>query len=109
MLWWGGKMAQWMEYLTAGKTTLDLLKGVRDLIPKGAHADEVSKKIEEAEQALKTSEAELARKLGFRLCRCTWPPQIMRWDKDQRKNVCPACGDIWPAIRGLGAPRTKGR
>jgi hypothetical protein len=75
-------------------------------LPKGQKSDEATQQIEKAEQALKKSEAEFAKGLGFRLCRCTWPPQIMLWDKDRRKNVCPACGDLYPPIQGLGALRT---
>lgn len=83
-------------YLSAAKTTLDLFKGLKDLIPKGAAADKAQKQIEEAEKALQTSEAELAKALGFRLCRCTFPPQIMLWNKAERANFCPACGDRYP-------------
>ena len=33
--------------------------------------------IEKAEKALRASEAELAKALGYKLCQCTFPPQIM--------------------------------
>lgn len=89
-------LAEWAEYLGAAKTALEVFKEVRSELPKGEKADKAQKQIEKAEEALKKSEAELAKGLGYRLCRCTFPPQIMLWNKDQRVNLCPACGDQFP-------------
>jgi hypothetical protein len=89
-------MIDLMAYLAEAKTALDILKGLREMLPKGAKSDEAQKQIEKAEQALKASEAELAKGLGFRLCRCKFPPPIMLWDKDKRANICPECGDVYP-------------
>jgi hypothetical protein len=93
-----------MEYIPLAKSAFDLVKGLIGALPK-EKANEVGEQLKKAEEALKKSEAELAKKLGFRLCRCTWPPQIMTWDKTTRKHVCPKCGDIWPPIQGLGPVR----
>jgi hypothetical protein len=89
-----------LEYIPIAKSAFDLVKGILGTLPKDK-ASEVGKEIEKAEEALKQSEGELAKKLGFRLCRCTWPPQIMLWDKQTRKNICPSCGDFYPPIHGL--------
>jgi hypothetical protein len=97
-------MPDWMVYLTEGKLAIDLLKGARDLIrdalPKGEKSEktkqEIDTKIQETERAFKASQAELAKELGYRLCRCEFPPNVMLWNKDTRINVCPACGDVWP-------------
>jgi hypothetical protein len=82
-----------MEYLAAAKSLLDIFKGIRSELPKESEVEKVQKKIEEAESALKNSEAVLAKKLGFRLCKCSFPPQIMLWHAAERSHVCPACGD----------------
>jgi hypothetical protein len=37
-------MPAWMDYLAAAKTALDLLKGTRDLLPKGKQSEEATKK-----------------------------------------------------------------
>jgi hypothetical protein len=42
-----------VEYVAAAKTTLDLLKGLVGLLPKGEKADDASKRLKEAEDALK--------------------------------------------------------
>jgi hypothetical protein len=55
----------WMNYLAAAKTALDIIKGIRSELPKGPEADEAQRQIEKAESALKTSEAELAKSSGL--------------------------------------------
>ncbi|HMD55561.1 MAG TPA: hypothetical protein VKJ65_13515 [Phycisphaerae bacterium] len=86
----------WLAYISAAKSALDIIKGIRSELPKGADADKAQQKIEQAESALKNSKAELAKSLGFRLCQCTFPPEIMLWDKVERAKICPACGDRFP-------------
>jgi hypothetical protein len=80
-----------VEYLTAGKGALDLIKGTLSLIPKGEKADKAKEQIERAEQALKASEAAAAKALGYKLCQCTFPPQIMLWKESEGAYVCPEC------------------
>ncbi len=88
--------AEWTAYLAAAKTALDLFKSIRAELPKGAKADQAQAEIEKAEQALALSEAELAKALGFRLCRCEFPPPIMLWKENERTNICPKCGHRYP-------------
>jgi hypothetical protein len=85
-----------MGYLTAAKTALDIFKGIRSELPKGPDTDKVQQQIERAETALKSGEAELAKSLGFTLCKCKFPPPIMLWSASERTNICPACGDRNP-------------
>src|SRR6202035_1407525 len=59
--------AEWIAYLTAAKTALDLVKGLRSELPKGDKSDQIEKNIDDAERALKASEAELAKGLGYRI------------------------------------------
>ena len=87
---------EWLAYFTAAKSALDIIKGIRAELPKGPAADTAQQKIEEAKSALKNSKAELAKSLGFRLCQCKFPPEIMLWDKAERARICPACGDRFP-------------
>jgi hypothetical protein len=67
----------WATYLSAAKTVLDIFKGIRAEIPQGQKTDEAQRQIEKAEQALRASEAELAKTLGYKLCECTIPPSII--------------------------------
>lgn len=79
-------------YLQAGSSALNIIKGVLPLLPKGTDRDRAAADLERAELAIKASNAALAQSLGFTLCKCTFPPQIMLWKQDQQANVCPNCG-----------------
>jgi len=89
-----------VEYVTAARGALEFLKGALSLIPKGEKSDKASEQIERAEQALRAGEAATAKSLGYGLCQCTFPPQIMPWRESDKAHVCPnsSCG------RRLGGP-----
>lgn len=82
------------EYLKASKDVLDILKTLGGLLPTGPNADAAQQRLEQAENALRASEAQLAKALGYQLCQCTFPPQIMLWREDRDAHVCPRseCG-----------------
>lgn len=80
------------EYLGAAKTLLDLFKGVRDELPQTEKSSEIDDKIEQVERALKLSEAEMAKALGYKLCHCTFPPVIMLWNEVEKADICESCG-----------------
>ena len=97
-------------FLTAAKTALDIIKGIRSELPQGMRKDEVGNQIDAAEEALETSEGELAKALGFKLCQCTFPPQIMLWKEQQNAFACPNpdCGrKIERPQANLGRPRSS--
>jgi hypothetical protein len=81
-------------WITAGKSALDLVKAAKNFLPKGPEKEAITAKIAEAEDALNRSDAKLAKELGYRLCQCTFPPQIMLWKESQGDFVCqnPECG-----------------
>lgn len=87
------EMADLSEYLKASKDALDILKGVIGLLPKGTDAGAAQKQLEQADQALKASEAQLAKALGYPLCKCTFPPQIMLLKTEAQVMQCPRCGN----------------
>lgn len=45
-----------------------------------------------SQTALSLTEAKLAKKLGYELCLCTFPPSVMLWREAEKANVCPSCG-----------------
>jgi len=77
------------DYIRVSKDAITLLKSAFSLLPRGEKRDEAESKIKAAEEALKRSDAALAQKLGYQLCRCTYPPQIMLWHEQQKVTVCP--------------------
>jgi hypothetical protein len=82
------------EYIRASKDALDLVKAAVGFLPKGREKEEAESKIKDAEEALRRSDVQLAKKLGMHLCQCTFPPQIMLWKEQERWFACPnsACG-----------------
>ena|SRR5438477_3606447 len=87
-------ISDFVGYLTAAKSALDIFRGIRAELPQGPKTDQVQQQIETAERFLQKSEAELAQALGYKLCQCTFPPQIMLWKEAESAHVCPnpACG-----------------
>jgi hypothetical protein len=78
-----------LEGVTIAKTSLELMTAAAGLMPKGAKRDEIEKNLQLAEAALQRSDATLAKELGFKLCTCTYPPQIMLWKEAEKASVCP--------------------
>ena len=57
--------------------------------------------IKEADTAFKLAESEIAQNLGYQLCRCTWPPQIMlsiEQEEHGEKFQCPKCKSILSSV-----------
>jgi hypothetical protein len=77
-----------------GKLAVDLLRNAIGLLPKGPKQDELSALIARTNDALKRSEAAVAKDLGFHLCKCAFPPPIMLWRENEKAFVCPnpECG-----------------
>jgi hypothetical protein len=76
-------------WVTAGKGALDLMRSAWHAMPKGEKKDELEAKVKKAEDALQTSSANLAKSFGYKLCQCTFPPQIMLWQESTNSHVCP--------------------
>jgi len=45
-----------------------------------------------SQTVLSLTEAKLAKKLGYELCLCTFPPSVMLWRETKKASVCPSCG-----------------
>jgi hypothetical protein len=112
-----------------------LLKDVQGVLPAGEKKDAVGASLAEAERHLRTAEAQIAQGLGYKLCRCEFPPHPMLQvgyyfiPGGQRREVheCPVCrvndagtlpwqrtagegaGQQMPAPRGVPAPRQQPR
>jgi hypothetical protein len=79
-------------WFVAAKAGIEALKSAWNLLPRGMEKDELAGKIAEAEQAIERADAKLAKELGYKLCRCTFPPQIMLWNAAENTNICKLCG-----------------
>ena len=88
--------SEWTEYLQAARAVLSLFDKIRTQLSSGPERAQLNDHIAIAETALKTAESELSKKLGYRICRCTFPPQIMLWNQARRKDLCAKCGNAYP-------------
>lgn len=70
-----------IEAVTAGvkllAESIGLIKQTKDLLPDGANKTAIEKSLHEADKATKLAESQIALALGYKLCKCTFPPQIM--------------------------------
>jgi hypothetical protein len=59
------------------RTALGLVKDVQGTLPAGEKKEAAARALEEAEKQIRLGEAQIADGLGYRLCRCTFPPTPM--------------------------------
>jgi hypothetical protein len=83
------------------RSALGALKDVRDTMPDDTKRQAVTQILEQTERASLIAEARIAKALGYQLCQCTFPPQIMRyvgeWRPGQDRFECPACKRFLPS------------
>ena len=84
-------IAELLQAIGLAKGALDVVRGAKDLLPDSAEKQAATVSLDQAERAFQIAEASAASELGFPLCRCTWPPQIMlRVGSSEYK--CKTCG-----------------
>jgi hypothetical protein len=71
----------------AGGDAIKFFRVRIDSLPKAKKAEGLAR-IADVERALKLSEAKFAQSLGYKLCRCTFPPEIMTWIEREQADVC---------------------
>ena len=75
------------------RSAVGLAKDSAELLP-DEKGEPVKQALEKAEQASKLAEAQIAKVLGYNLCQCTFPPQIMLskgYGEYQEQFECPNC------------------
>lgn len=71
-------------------SALAALKQAIDLLPDSSKKVDAAAALERAEREFKIAEAEVARKLGYEVCRKHFPPEIML-SEDDKVWECPKC------------------
>lgn len=92
------------ECLTAAAQFLSIFKQARDLLPESKEKDKASEALIKAESSFKAAEAQLAQSMGFELCQCAWPPNIMVFKHEFDEYYCNECGN---AITRIGLRRER--
>jgi hypothetical protein len=85
-----------LPYLQAVGAALGLVKQAKELLPAGPAKAQIEEKIAQAEEKSRAAEADLAKAMGYALCKAHWPPVIMLsvgyHDKRQVECFqCPEC------------------
>jgi hypothetical protein len=89
-----------LEYLAPLQAGAQLVREVLAIYreqkaSRGGAPQEAEEKLQQAEEQLDLAKAVAAKDLGYRLCRCTFPPQIMtviRVDDGMEHWGCSNCG-----------------
>ena len=59
------------------RDAIGLTRDVKDILPDGEKKRTIEESLARAVVSSKTAEAQIAQSLGYCLCKCTFPPQIM--------------------------------
>ena len=107
------------------RAVLGLVKDVQGVLPPGDKKEAIGQSLAHAERQVQLAEAQVARALGYRLCRCTFPPipmllvgfRLNGFDQPEDVHECPACKtntaqlEAWERTvgpeAGLKIPRLK--
>lgn len=97
--------------------SINLVRNAKEILPDSDEKKVIEKSLIEADKAAKLAEAQIAQALGYKLCNCTFPPQIMLSTGYTETNyrhieefVCPACdkSSIPPPDKPIQIPDRKG-
>ena len=83
--------------LTVLKEAVGLVHSANEQLPVGEQQKAIQQKVEKAERLIQAGHAAVGQSLGFQLCHCTWPPQVMTstgYTKETQVEQfsCPHCG-----------------
>ena len=86
------------------RTAIRTARDAKDLIDDVDQKEVIEQKLGEAERSAQLAEAQIAKGLGYEICRCDYPPKIMKVigrypGTDIQQIACPACGDKKPTDR----------
>ena len=78
--------------------TIGLIKKTQEALPESEDKKAIEKSLNEAVKATNIAEAQIAQALGYNLCKCTFPPQVMLSIGYKETNyshieefICPVC------------------
>jgi hypothetical protein len=83
-------LQSWATSFELLNRALGCLKQVKELLPSGSQKQDIERTLADAERSLQLAAAKEADSLGYHLCRCDFPPQIML--QNGAKPKCAKCG-----------------
>lgn len=90
------------DALSFFRDAVGLAKDAKGLLKEGPEKEAISQALAKAESSASLAEAQIAKALGYPLCRCTFPPQIMlasgrHLKRDLLTYKCASCGNQEPS------------
>ncbi len=96
------EIAEAMESVKFGwslfSEAIGLVRNVQESLPDSDEKENIARSLVEANKAAKLAEAQIANALGYNLCKCTFPPQIMLSQgyketdyTHEEEYICPKC------------------
>ncbi len=83
------------------RTAIGLAKDSKELLSDPGKQAAFTKGLDEADKASRLAEVQIAQALGYHLCQCTFPPQVMlssgRSEKGRELFMCSRCGKQEPS------------
>lgn len=99
--------------LTMVQEAVKVLQAAKDELPEGDRKTAAAKKLDEVEHTLRLAKAEMGGSLGYHLCHCTWPPQVML-SSGYEENThlerwqCPNCKKVI-SVHQAAKPKEEGK
>lgn len=78
-------------FFDISKSLVNFFKQCKESLPIGKNKENVEKEIAIAERQLEVAESEIAQKLGYPICHCKFPPEIMLCHDKGLVYKCPNC------------------
>jgi len=85
--------------LALANQAISALKNLGGMIPDENEKERVSGELQKAQQDLKLGEAQMAHGMGYKICKCTFPPQIclsIGRPNGFEQSQCPKCSLLHP-------------
>jgi len=82
-----------LSILSIAKKSIETFNSIKDLLPDNDEKANAIKSISDLQERLSTAEYAAAKELGYKLCTCTYPPQIMLYNKAKKSSICPNCNN----------------
>jgi hypothetical protein len=93
------------------KSAIGLVKETKDMLPASDQKTRITENLDTAERSAILAESEIAKSLGYQLCKCDFTPEIMRsigYKGTREQFRCRKCNAIYPPTASGGAPPASG-
>ncbi|HYL31983.1 MAG TPA: hypothetical protein VEU53_02390 [Stellaceae bacterium] len=95
------------------RSVLELFKDAKESLPDSTLKASITESLGRADRGIRLGEAQIAQVLGYHLCQCTYPPQIMfgvgLTTLGDERFQCPRCKKLKPPDRAVTGKEAMSR